>query len=68
MMHEQRYQELQWGQARLTPEEIEEGWHWCPEMDGLLCRLFSDSCFCQPLTNQKGNDDDNAIRTNGRES
>ena len=38
-MTEQRWQELEndpTDNARLTPSEIEEGWHWCAEFDCLL--------------------------------
>lgn len=47
-MDKQRYSDLQWGAAdRLTPEELKEGWHWCAEMDDLLCVVGGDDCFCQ---------------------
>jgi hypothetical protein len=47
-MTPERYKELQHGPdpQRLTQEEMVEGWHWCPEMDGLLCTFGSDDCFC----------------------
>lgn len=47
-MIEERYDNLQWGQAtQLTHKELEDGWHWCSEMDDLLCLLGSDDCFCR---------------------
>ncbi|MHA2085846.1 MAG: hypothetical protein ACXABD_19055 [Candidatus Thorarchaeota archaeon] len=43
-----RYRELQDGpvSVRLTKAEIDEGWHFCVEMDGLLCGRGSWDCFC----------------------
>jgi hypothetical protein len=35
-MPEERYRELERGAAELSPDEIEDGWHWCNEFDGLL--------------------------------
>ena len=34
--------------APLTPEEVAEGWHFCPEMDGLLASSQDPDgdCFC----------------------
>lgn len=46
-MNDQRYRDLQWGYAKLTQEEIEEGWHFCADMDDLLCLYDSDDCFCK---------------------
>jgi hypothetical protein len=44
----ERYEALQYGSAdRLTPEETQAGWHWCLEMDGLLCLRGSADCFCE---------------------
>jgi hypothetical protein len=45
-MTNERYCKLQREGGKLTAEEIEEGWHWCPEMDGLLCIKDSEDCFC----------------------
>ena len=48
VMTGERYLSLQHGDAtRLTLEEIKEGWHWCEEMDDLLCIIGSSDCFCQ---------------------
>jgi len=35
--------------AALTVLEILEGWHWCPEMDGLLANYNDPNgdCFCE---------------------
>lgn len=48
-MTDERYNELQWGPEpqQFTTEEIEAGWHWCQEMDDLLCLLGEGDCFCQ---------------------
>lgn len=35
-MSEDRYQELERGAFELTEQEIEDGWHWCNDFDGLL--------------------------------
>ena len=35
--------------GRLTKEEMEDGWHWCPEWDDLLVgpgMMEQESCFC----------------------
>lgn len=46
-MTPERFQDLQHGKAnKLTPREMEDGWHWCAEMDDLLCKYGSDDCFC----------------------
>ena len=36
-MTNDRYKELQNGTAELTQEEIDIGWHFCLEWDGMLC-------------------------------
>ena len=48
-MTDERYKELQFGPdpQKLTPEEVEQRWHWCPEMDQLLCIYGGVDCFCQ---------------------
>jgi len=38
-MTDERYHQLMEGpddEAVLTPEEMSQGWHWCPEFDFLL--------------------------------
>jgi hypothetical protein len=47
-MTDERYDQLQNGPdpQHLTDEELEAGWHWCPEMDYLLCLRGGDDCFC----------------------
>jgi hypothetical protein len=35
-MTEERWQALEKAGGTLTKEEMEEGWHWCNEMDFLL--------------------------------
>ncbi len=47
-MTDERYKELQFGPdpQKLTPEEVDEGWHWCIEMDELLCIYGGNDCFC----------------------
>ena len=47
-MTPERFHELQWGPdpQTLTSDEVSDGWHWCPEMDGLLCKRGGESCFC----------------------
>lgn len=40
--------------AQLTPEELAEGWHFCPDWDGMLVNRFDDegegsACLCDKL-------------------
>ena len=35
-MNRERYTELDRSGTGLTPEEWDQGWHWCVEWDGLL--------------------------------
>jgi hypothetical protein len=36
-MTKERYNSLMWqNKSELTDSEIQEGWHWCNEFDGLL--------------------------------
>ena len=43
-----RYDELMNDDStKLTQEELDTGYHFCPGMDGLLCRRDSDDCFCE---------------------
>ncbi len=32
--------------ALLTEQEIEEGWHFCQEYDGLLMKVGTMGCIC----------------------
>lgn len=32
--------------SNLTPEEIQEGWHWCHEFDGLLVKGDTSEQVC----------------------
>lgn len=45
-----RYAELDKNGEGLTPEEIAEGWHFCPEWDGTLIgpplKLMMQACIC----------------------
>lgn len=39
-MDDKRYNELMQNEKlRLTPEELAEGWHFCPDLDYLLCKV-----------------------------
>lgn len=53
-MTRQRWIEL-WSGGELTPEEIADGWHFCPEMDGLLanCKDPYGDCFCERQPERK---------------
>lgn len=49
-MTNERYNELQndpTGDIGLTSEEVDEGWHFCWEYDGLLCKVGEQpGCEC----------------------
>jgi hypothetical protein len=46
-MTRERYMELQYGKdAKLTPEEIAEGWFYCCEWDGLLIQKGDPEAEC----------------------
>jgi hypothetical protein len=49
-MNEQRYRELMGSpDAKITDEEWEEGWHYCPDWDFLLIgpeTIESEACTC----------------------
>jgi len=48
-MRQERFNELMVAEgARLTEGELAAGWHWCPEMDQLLCIRGGTSCHCSP--------------------
>ena len=43
-----RFRELQFDDSKkLTAEEIAEGWHFCYEMDELLCVRGGIDCCCE---------------------
>jgi len=46
-MTDSRFKELM-KDGELTNEEIQQGWHFCPEMDGLLANSKEPDgdCFC----------------------
>lgn len=49
-MDRQRWREIELGQKNLTPEEIEEGWHFCPDWDEMLICKYQkkgEYCTCQ---------------------
>ena len=51
-MTKERYHQLMSADeddAKLTNEEMAEGWHWCWEMDGLLANSNEPNgdCFCE---------------------
>jgi hypothetical protein len=49
-MTDERYSELMNDDStELTHDEIKEGWHFCPEMDGLLANpnIPDGDCFCE---------------------
>lgn len=49
-MTPQRYEKLMSRQARLTKAEVKEGWHYCPEWDGLLIHPSDpEADFCTAL-------------------
>lgn len=52
-MTPERYDQLQDGPdpQKLTPVELKECWHWCSEMDDLLCIVGGSDCFCVVETN-----------------
>lgn len=51
-MNRERQRELDESGEKLTPEEMREGWHYCPDFDELLTQgeIFSDeeemTCIC----------------------
>ena len=40
--------------ARLTEEEIQDGWHFCQEYDGLLMKVGTMGCICDLRANDMG--------------
>lgn len=53
-MTAQRWKDLMWSDdLKLTEPELAEGWHWCPEFDGLLVGPGMGAlraCPCHPKT------------------
>jgi hypothetical protein len=53
-MTAQRWKDLMWSDdLKLTEPELSEGWHWCPEFDGLLVGPGMGElrhCTCRPNT------------------
>ncbi len=45
-MDKERYKQLDTTGMGLTEEEIAAGWHFCSEMDELLCQAGSPDCHC----------------------
>lgn len=48
-MTNERYWELEMTGHRLTQDEIDEGWHFCPDWDGMLVgpgMHEKEACFC----------------------
>ena len=47
-MTDERWRTLMCGLDALSKDEIEEGWHWCPDWDGLLVGPDSGKAlFCE---------------------
>lgn len=50
-MTAQRYRELSRSDTHdLTPEEIADGWHFCPDWDGMLIHTLDieyEACCCE---------------------
>lgn len=54
-MTEERYRALEYGESVLTCEELNQGWHFCPDWDFMLIRdgevagvHVSEPCSCAP--------------------
>lgn len=48
-MEKTRYEDLQYGDEVLSPEELQEGWHFCNEWDFMLVgpgMKEMDFCIC----------------------
>ena len=59
-MTKERYNQLDSGQGSLTYEELNEGWHFCPDWDFMLVREgevdgvhVSEPCCCEPYKGEK---------------
>lgn len=49
-MDRKRYIELEKdANSHLTPEELQQGWHFCPDWDYMLIQKGSDAeeCYCK---------------------
>ena len=49
-MNGKRWSDLMRGEGELTPEELKEGWHFCPGWDDLLIGPDDPEwscCFCE---------------------
>jgi len=49
MMTEERWYDVEYNQANLTQKEINQGWHFCQDWDGMLVGPGMpefDSCLC----------------------
>lgn len=53
-MTEERYRTLEYGESVLTYEELNEGWHFCPDWDFLLIQDGqSEPCCCEPYNGNR---------------
>lgn len=56
MTHERWVELMENDTIRLTPEEIEEGWHFCWDWDGLLIHPGDDEfelCHCRGAQDER---------------
>ena len=49
-MDRERYIRIQNGTEDLTPEEVEDGWHFCPDWDDMLIHVDDDKFQCCPCS------------------
>jgi len=49
-MDRERYIRIQNGAEDLTPEEVEDGWHFCPDWDDMLIHVDDDEFQCCPCS------------------
>ena len=49
-MDRERYIRIQDGAENLTPEEVEDGWHFCPDWDDMLIHPDDDEFQCCPCS------------------
>lgn len=48
-MNNRRMRDLELGVSKLTEQEVKEGWHFCPDWDGMLLGPDwpeRESCYC----------------------